>query len=42
MGDILEFASIREILELADRELYKAKDMGRNVTIVNDLDLQSI
>nr|WP_300002470.1 diguanylate cyclase [Tissierella sp.] len=38
IGDIMEFTSIREIMELADRELYRAKDMGRNMTILKDLD----
>lgn len=26
-----------EIIELADRELYRSKDMGRNTTIVKDI-----
>lgn len=32
-----DFKSMAEIIELADRELYRSKDMGRNTTIVKDI-----
>ena len=32
IGKSSDFASMAEMLELADKELYRAKDMGRNIT----------
>lgn len=36
VGEITIFNSSREIIELADNELYRAKDLGRNITIINN------
>lgn len=35
-ASISMFSSSREIIEMADRELYRAKDMGRNITLIKD------
>lgn len=37
IGRSSDFSSMSEMLELADKELYKAKDMGRNITILRNL-----
>ncbi len=32
-----DFKSISNIMEIADKELYRAKDMGKNITILKDI-----
>lgn len=36
IGKLSDLNSIPKIMELADRELYKAKDMGRNVILLRN------
>lgn len=36
IGKLSDLNSIPKIMELADRELYKAKDMGRNITLLRN------
>lgn len=38
IGEKKKFNSVREIIEIADKELYSAKDMGRNTTILKYID----
>ncbi|SDY63439.1 diguanylate cyclase (GGDEF) domain-containing protein [Proteiniborus ethanoligenes] len=37
IGNSSDFSSIANIMEIADRELYRAKEMGRNMTILRDM-----
>lgn len=37
IGRSSDFSSMSEMLELADKELYRAKDMGRNITILKEI-----
>ncbi|MFL0247232.1 GGDEF domain-containing protein [Candidatus Clostridium stratigraminis] len=36
LGKASDFYSITSIIEIADKELYKAKNMGRNITLLNE------
>lgn len=35
IGKSLNFNSVSNVIQIADKELYKAKDMGRNITFIN-------
>jgi len=35
LGKVSDFNSISEMIIIADKELYKAKGMGRNITLIN-------
>jgi len=35
LGKVSDFNSISEMVIIADKELYKAKDMGRNITLIS-------
>lgn len=37
MGRLSNFNNISNMIDLADKELYKAKNMGRNITLINSL-----
>ena len=37
LGKLSDFKNISSIIQLADKELYKAKNMGRNITALNNL-----
>lgn len=36
-GKLSSFSNISDIIQIADNELYKAKDMGRNITLLNNI-----
>jgi diguanylate cyclase (GGDEF)-like protein len=37
LGKLSEFSNISNIIQIADKELYKAKDMGRNITMLKKM-----
>lgn len=37
IGSSLDFSSMANIIETADKELYRAKEMGRNMTILRNM-----
>lgn len=40
LGNIKDFNSMAEVMELADKNLYKAKDKGRNITMLKDISVK--
>jgi len=35
LGKLSNFNNISDMIQIADKELYKAKNMGRNITFLN-------